>query len=131
MSNREELIAAIDAGNQPDPAAQQAAQQQQQMQTAVLQSQVGLLNAQAQESASRGAKYQVEAQLLPQETALKYGDSNNDGQVDDDFEKRIRLSELLLKERELEAKEREGMESAKAKAEAELVRQLQANDQQQ
>lgn len=124
VTNREELIAAIEAGNQPDPAAQQAQQQAQQMQMAVTQGQVQLLNAQAAESQSRAQKYNVEAQLAPQEVTLKYSDQNNDGAVDKDFEKRIRLSELLLKERELESKERQGMEMSKAKAEAELVRQL-------
>ena len=124
VTNREELIAAIEQGNQPDPAAQQAAQQQQQMQMAVTQGQVQLLNAQAAESQSRAQKYNVEAQLAPQEVTLKYSDQNKDGAVDADFEKRIRLSELLLKERELESKERQGMEMSKAKAEAELVRQL-------
>ena len=127
VTNREELIQAIEAGNQPDPQAQQAAQQAQQMQMAITQGQVQLLNAQAAESNSRAQKYNVEAQLAPQEVTLKYSDQNNDGAVDADFEKRIRLSELLLKERELENKEREGMEVAKAKAEAELVRQLSAN----
>lgn len=124
VTNREELIAAIEAGNQPDPAAQQAQQQAQQMQMAVTQGQVQLLNAQAAESQSRAQKYNVEAQLAPQEVTLKYSDQNNDGAVDKDFEKRIRLSELLLKERELESKERQGMEMSKAKAEAELIRQL-------
>jgi hypothetical protein len=127
VTNREELIAAIEQGNQPDPAAQQAAQQAQQMQMAITQGQVQLLNAQASESQSRANKYNVEAQLAPQEVTLKYSDQNNDGAVDTDFEKRIKLSELLLKERELESKERQGMEMAKAKAEAELVRQL-SND---
>ena len=127
VTNREELLAAIEAGSQPDPAAQQAQQQAQQMQMAVTQGQVQLLNAQAAESQSRAQKYNVEAQLAPQEVTLKYSDQNKDGAVDADFEKRIRLSELLLKERELESKDRQGMEMAKAKAEAELVRQLSAN----
>ena len=68
VTNREELIAAIEAGNQPDPAAQEAAQQQQQMQMAITQGQVQLLNAQAAESQSRANKYVVEAQLAPQES---------------------------------------------------------------
>lgn len=124
VTNREELIAAIEQGNQPDPQAQQAAQQQQQMQMAITQGQVQLLNAQAAESQSRANKYNVEAQLAPQEVTLKYSDQNNDGEVDKDFEKRIRLSELLLKEREIENKEREGMERMKAQASDELSRQL-------
>ena len=127
VTNREELLQAIEQANQPDPQAQQAAQQQQQAQMAITQGQVQLLNAQAAESQSRATKYNVEAQLAPQEITLRYSDQNNDGAVDDDFEKRIKLSELLLKERELESKERQGMEMSKAKAEAELVRQLSAN----
>ena len=126
VTNREELLQAIEQGSQPDPQAQQAAQQQQQMQMAVTQGQVQLLNAQAAESQSRANKYNTEAQLLPQEVTLKYSDQDRDGDIDKEFEKKIRLSELLLKEREIENKEREGMEMAKAKAEAELVRQLAA-----
>lgn len=127
VANREELIKAIEAGKQPDPAAQQAAQQQQQLQMAITQGQVQLLNAQAAESQSRAQKYNTEAQLYPQELTLKYADSNNDGQVDADFEKRVRMAELLLKEQELALKGRaeDGKaESAKQKAEAELIKQL-------
>ena len=124
VTNREELIAAIEQGNQPDPQAQQAAQQQQQMQMAITQGQVSLLNAQAAESQSRAAKYNVEAQLAPQEVTLKYSDQNNDGQADDDFEKRVKLSELLLKEREVENKEQASIDQAKQRAEQELIARL-------
>ena len=128
VSNREELIAAIEAGNQPNPEAQKAAQEQQQMQMAITQGQVQLLNSQAAESQSRAQKYNVEAQLYPQELTLKYADANNDGEMDKDFEKRIKMSELLLKEQELQLKQDERMESAKGKAEAELVKQLMADE---
>ena len=128
VSNREELLAAIEAGNQPDPAAQQAQQQQQQMQMAITQGQVSLLNAQASESQARGQKYNVEAQVLPQEMSLKYADTDGDGAADDkDFEKRIRMAELMLKERQIEGAEARDMEGAKGKAEAELIKQLTAN----
>jgi len=128
VSNREELLAAIEAGNQPDPAAQQAQQQQQQMQMAITQGQVSLLNAQASESQARGQKYNVEAQVLPQEMSLKYADTDGDGKADDkDFEKRMRMAELMLKERQIEGKESVDLESAKGRAEAELIKQLTAN----
>ena len=128
VSNREELIAAIEAGNQPNPEAQKAQQEQQQMQMAITQGQVSLLNAQASESQARGQKYNVEAQVLPQEMTLKYADTDGDGAADDkDFEKRIRMAELMLKERQVEGKERVEMEGAKGKAEAELVKQLTAD----
>ena len=125
VSNREELLAAIDAGNQPNPEAQKAQQEQQQMQMAITQGQVQLLNAQASESQARGQKYGVEAQMIPQELSLKYADTDGDGAADDrDFEKRIRMAELMLKERQVEGKERVEMEGAKVRAEAELIKQL-------
>lgn len=124
VSNREEMMAAIDAASQPNPEAQQQAQQQQQMQMAITQGQVQLLNAQAAESQSRAQKYQVEAQLEPQELALKYGDTNQDGKVDVDFEKKVRMAELLLKEQELQLKQDKEMVNAKTKAEIELMKQI-------
>jgi len=127
VANREELIAAIQQGSQPDPAAQQAAQQQQQLQMALTQGQVQVLQAQAQESSSRANKYNVEAELYPQELTLKYSDQDNDGRVDDDFEKKVRLAELLLKEQEISVKNKQadsGAAAQKQKAEAELMKQL-------
>jgi hypothetical protein len=94
------------------------------MQMAITQGQVSLLNAQAAESQSRATKYNVEAQLAPQEVTLKYSDQNNDGAVDDDFEKRVKLSELLLKEREIESKEQASVDRAKQRAEQELIARL-------
>ena len=129
VSNRDELIQAIEQANQPNPEAQKQAQEQQQMQMAITQGQVQLLNSQAAESQSRAQKYQIESQLYPQELTLKYADANNDGQMDADFEKRVRMAELLLKEQELQLKQDERMESAKGKAEAELVKNLMRQDQ--
>ena len=128
LTNRGEIMDAIDAAGQPNPEAQKAAQEQQQMQMAITQGQAQLLNSQAAESQARAQKYNVEAQLYPQELTLKYADANNDGEADKDFEKRIRMSELLLKEQELQLKQDTQMESAKGKAEAELIKQLMEAD---
>ena len=128
ITNRGEIMDAIDAAAQPNPEAQQQAQQQQQMQMALTQGQVQLLNSQAAESQSRAEKYNVEAQLYPQELTLKYADANNDGQMDKDFEKRIKMAELLLKEQELQIKQDTRMEESRGKAEAELVKQLMEQD---
>ena len=124
VTNRDELIAAIEAGNQPNPEAQQMAMAQQQAQMAVLQGQVQLLQAQAAESQSRANKYNTETQLAPTELTLKYSDQNNDGVADKDFERRVKMAELLLKEQELRSKQNSEAEMAKARAEAELIRQL-------
>ena len=128
VSNREQLIAAIEKGNQPNPQAQQMQMQQQQMQMGVLQGQIALLQAQAAESQARGQKYAVEAQLSPQELALKYSDTDKDGTADKDFEKRVKLAELMMKEQELKMK---GQQAKTSEAEAELIRQLTASPEQQ
>ena len=110
LSNREELIATLEKANQPDPKAQQAAEAVQQAQLQFQQSQTAALNGQAQESAARAQKLGVEAQSIPQEleidrikaatTNLKSGDAD-----DKEFEKRLKISQQLLKEREVAVKE--------------------------
>jgi len=110
LSNREELIATLEQANQPNPEAQQAAQAAQQAQLAFQASQTAALNGQAQESAARAQKLAVEAGAIPQEleidrikaatTNLKSGDAD-----DKEFEKRLKISEQLLKEREVAVKE--------------------------
>ena len=124
VTNRDELLGAIEAGSQPNPEAQQMAMAQQQAQMAVLQGQVQLLQAQANESQSRANKYNTETELAPTELTLKYSDQNNDGVADKDFERRVKMAELLLKEQELRGKQNNESEKAKAAAEAELIRQL-------
>ena len=110
LSNREELIAKLDQANQPNPEAQQAQQAAQQAQMAFQASQTAALNGQAQESQARAAKAAAEAQAVPQEleidriravTAnLQAGDAD-----DKEFQKRLKISEQLLKEREVAIKE--------------------------
>ena len=110
LSNREELIATLEQANQPNPEAQQAAQAAQQAQLAFQQSQTAALNGQAQESAARAQKLAVEAGAIPQELEidrikaatnnLKAGDAD-----DKEFAKRLKISEQLLKEREVAVKE--------------------------
>ena len=114
LSNREELIATLEQANTPNPEAeqaqQQAAQAAQQAEMAFKAAQSAALNGQAQESAARSQKMQVEAQAIPQETEiarikavttnLQAGD-----QDDKEFQKRLKISEQLLKEREVAVKE--------------------------
>jgi hypothetical protein len=111
VSNRDELIAAIDAANQPDPEAEQQAQQQQQeahqMQMAIQKGQVSLLEGQAAESQSRAQKYATETQLMPEELTLKYAEDMEEKE----FQKKKQMSELLLKEQELQLKQDSQMAS--------------------
>jgi hypothetical protein len=110
LANREELIAKLDAANQPNPEAQQAQQATQQAALAFQASQTSALNGQAKESEARAVKAMAEAQAVPQEleidriravTAnLQAGDAD-----DKEFQKRLKISEQLLKEREVAVKE--------------------------
>ena len=111
LSNREELIAAMTKAMQPNPQAQQIAMAAQQAQLQFQQSQTAALAAQAQESNARATKLAAEAAVVPQELEidkinaitrnLKEGD-----QDDREFERRMRVAETLLKEREVQAREK-------------------------
>jgi hypothetical protein len=126
VTSKETLLATIDAASQPNPEAQQMAQQQTALQMELTQAQIAVLQAQSQEAAGRANKYAVEADLMPKETVLKYADEDKDGKIDDDFEKKIKLAEMLL------AEERFGLEKAERQAamnNAVSDRQRQAADQ--
>ena len=133
LSNREELIASMQQAQQPNPEAQQAAQQAQQAQLEFQQSQTAALSAQAQESQARAQKYSVEANLAPQELEidkisaitrnLQAGD-----QDDKEFERRLKVAEIALKETELQDKKEvmksKGNAGIKEKAEVDLLNSL-------
>ena len=109
LSNREELIAAMQQAMQPNPEAQQMQMAAQQAQLQFQQSQTAALAAQAQESQARATKLAAEAQAVPQELEidkinaitrnLREGDAE-----DKEFERRMRVAETLLKERQIEGK---------------------------
>ncbi len=111
LANREELVAALQQDNQPNPEAQQMAMAAQQAQIEFQKSQTAALQGQAVESQARAQKLTTEAQAVPQEleidrikavTAnLKQGDAD-----DKEFQKRLKISEQLLKEREVAVKEK-------------------------
>ena len=89
ITSKEDLLQKIEAANQPNPQAQQIQQQQTQLQMALQKAQADVLNAQAQEAMGRAAKYKVETEIMPKETVLKYSDMNKDGEIDDDFDKKL------------------------------------------
>ena len=129
LSNREELIAAMQQAMQPNPQAQQMQQQTQQLQMQFQQSQTAALSAQAQESQARATKLAAEAAVVPQELEidkinaitrnLKEGD-----QDDREFERRMRVAETLLKEREVQAKEKGNQQVEKRDEETRQAEQM-------
>ena len=109
LSNREELIGAMQQAGQPDPQQQQMAMAAQQAQMEFQQSQTAALTAQAAESQARAGKYAIETQLAPEELQvdkinaitrnLQAGDED-----DKEFERRLKVANALLKESEIEGK---------------------------
>jgi len=96
--------------NQPDP--NQQAMQQQAMEMEIAQKQATIANIQAQneEIMSRVRQNEVETQLLPEDAqtkriaAMAKGVNVKDD-TDKEFERRAKLAELVLKEREIASKE--------------------------
>ena len=115
LSNKEELAAALDQMSQPNPEAQAMQQAQMQAQIQLVQAQINELNsraaesqADAQEAMAKAQKTMVEAQLMPEELRAKVIQSvstNLDGSNQGEFERRAKVAELILKEREIQSKE--------------------------
>ena len=117
LSNREELIATMQKASQPDPQAQQMQQQMQQAQMqaqmAFQEAQTAALNAQSEESRARAQKLMIEAQTIPDELEidkLKAITTNiRKGEEDDrEFERRLKIADRLLKEKEIDLRNRGG-----------------------
>ena len=115
LSNKEELSAALQQLSQPDPQQQQMAQAQQEAQMQLLQAQVAQLQGQAmesqadaQEAQARAQKLLVEAQLLPEQARIELVKGLSANMVDpseQEFERRAKVAELLLKERDIDVRE--------------------------
>ena len=106
LSNREELIAAMQQASQPDPQAQQMAMVAQQAQLEFQQAQTAALQGQAAESQARATKYAVDSQLAPQELEIDKIEAITrnlrEGDADDkEFERRLKIAEVALKEKNL------------------------------
>ena len=127
VSSKEKLLAVIDQAGQPNPEAQQMQQAQAQAQMELQQAQTAVLMAQAEEAKARAAKYAVESDLMPKEAVLKYSDQDKDGEVDDDFEKKIRLADMMLREDQWNTEKQE--RAAKIQMEQQAMQQKEAERQ--
>jgi hypothetical protein len=109
ISNREEFIAALEQASQPSPEQQQAMQMQQQMQQQMMQLDMALKQAQVQREQAEAMLAQAKAQVEPKVAEAKYiaALSNNLDEDNEakDFERRYRVAELALKERDLDIKQ--------------------------
>jgi hypothetical protein len=109
LSNREEVIAGLRQANQPNPQQQQAQQMAMEMEMAKQQATLENIQAQTAEIVSRVQQNQIETQLLPEDSETKRLEAllKNIGPDAEtkDFERRAKLAELALKQRDIETKE--------------------------
>ena len=108
LTNRYELIAALDQMSQPNPEAQQLQQMQQQLALQAAQAQIAVQTTQAEQNRAEAAKLMTETQLMPQESQAKSMaaltknlPNDNEGK---EFDKRVKIAELMLKEADIKNK---------------------------
>jgi hypothetical protein len=108
LSNRAEMEMALEQMSQPNPEQQQMQQMAQQMQMEQAQATTASLQARAQRDQAEAQKTVVETQLLPEELKAKVISSlstNIEGDnADKEFEKRAKIAELMLKEKDINNK---------------------------
>jgi len=110
LSNRFEMMAALDEMSKPNPEAQQMEQMQQQLAIQAAQAQIAVQTTQAEQNRAEATKLSVEAQLMPQEVqtknmaAMTKNLPNQDDQASKEFDKRVKIAELMLKEADIKNK---------------------------
>ena len=110
LSNRMELISMLEKMAQPDPQAQQLEQVKQQLALQAAQAQIAVNTTQAEQNRAEAQKLTVEAQLMPQETQAKMSASltkNLPNEADAnqrEFDKRVKIADLMLKEADIKNK---------------------------
>lgn len=123
ISNREEIIAQLEQANQPSPEQQAMAQQQQQMQMQLAQLEMQLKQAEVAKTQAEAQLASVKAQVEPQLAQAKYvsalSNNLNEDNESKDFERRMKLAELALKEKDIESNERIALAQMQAKTQAE------------
>ena len=108
LSNRFELMGALDQMSQPDPQAQEMQQVQQQLALQAQQAQIAVSTTQAEQNRAEATKLMTETQLMPQEVQAKVLASTTknlpQGNESNEFDKRVKIAELMLKEADIKNK---------------------------
>jgi hypothetical protein len=110
LSNRFEMIAKLDEMMKPNPDQQQMQQAQQQLAMQAAQAQIAVNTTQAEQNRAEATKLMVEAQLMPQELQAKTASAltknlpNQDDLASKEFDKRVKIAELMLKESDIKNK---------------------------
>jgi hypothetical protein len=116
LLNKEELMMQLDQMSQPDPQAQEMEMQAQQLQMSLIQAQANELNARAQESTADAQEAQARTQKLLTEASLlddkakidliRTLTANINTKDKNEFDKRVKAAEMILKEREIDSNEK-------------------------
>jgi len=110
LSNRAEMIEALDQMAQPNPEAQQMEQMQQQLAIQAAQAQIAVNTTQAERNKAEAMSTMVDAQLKPKEVEAKIISSttqnlpNNDQLAAQEFDRRVKIADLMLKEADIKNK---------------------------
>ena len=108
LTNRYELIGALEQMAQPNPEAQQLEMAKQQLALQAAQAQIALNTTQAEQNRAEAAKIMTETQLMPQEVQAKVIASTTKnlpaGSEASEFDKRVKIAELMLKEADIKNK---------------------------
>jgi hypothetical protein len=108
LTNRYELMTALDQMSQPDPQAKQMQDMQQQLAMQSAQAQIAVNTTQAEQNRAEAQKLSVETQLMPQEMQAKVLASATKnlpaGNESNEFDKRVKIAELMLKEADIKNK---------------------------
>jgi hypothetical protein len=110
LTNRMEMIAALDEMMKPNPQQQEIEQMQAQLAMQAAQAQIAVQTTQAEENKANAVKLSMETQLMPQEIQAKNMASitknlpNEDMASSQEFDKRVKIAELMLKEADIKNK---------------------------
>ena len=110
LTNRYELMEQLDKMSQPNPQAEQMQQIQQQLDMEAKQAVIAVNTTQAEQNRAGAQKLVIETQLMPQElqaksmAAMTKNLPNQDDAGSKEFDKRVKIAELMLKEADIKNK---------------------------
>lgn len=117
LPNKTALLEQLNAAMQPNPQAEQMQMAQAQLQAGLIQAQTADLASKAQKQSAEAQKTAVETQLLPEEIKAKQiaalSTNLQAGTADDkEFERRAKVADLMLKEKNIDLKEKDMAQNA-------------------
>ena len=110
LSNRYELIATLEQMSQPNPEMQQLQMAKEQLALQAAQAQIAVDTTQAEQNRAEATKLAIEAQLMPKEieaktmAAVTKNLPTSDDLASKEFDKRVKIAELMLKEADIKNK---------------------------